>query len=149
MCDFAAYAMRRYPGEMLALEFFASDRRVAGLGALDAKRRPRRRDGISNSKWWDAVSGHICYAMAKRTGDAWQLPRMRLADLTPGTMARDATAQLVLVPGVTWEVRVPVSRDELQSQRGRDTVAAALRRARRSRPAKPQGLPAGPEGGGE
>lgn len=126
----AALAMARYPRESvtLAMMMYDSDRRTAGLGALD----PRKRHGrdLSNTKS-ATLEGGVEYRLVRRTHDRVERIDPVLEDFRLGISYKEQRFEQRLVRGRVEERVLPVSRDRIRSQSGRSYVAHELRRARR------------------
>ncbi|MDB5730712.1 MAG: hypothetical protein JWQ03_607 [Variovorax sp.] len=124
-------AIARYPmmPPELALECFHSDRRAAGLGALDERKREPTdartvRRPVTRLKVADALSRRVEYRLARESYQAFTGTCL----LDP-RFAREATFTKVTVKG--YDYAVFFDDRELATQRGRDVIARQLRAIRR------------------
>lgn len=127
-------AHRRYPDvePWIAVEFFLSDRRRAGLGALDARRRLSvARKEISYYKQMDFYTGRIEYDARLNVPARREYPKLQesLADFFNDNSAL-ACVQLIERPAVMAHLRLPFERSIFDSQTGRRFVAKELRKLR-------------------
>ena len=122
------HAIRRYPDvpPRLALHFLESDRGKAGLGALA---HAAHRGEVRNHKIHDLLNRHVVYSMVIDKRARLEYPREFYC--APIDEDGPQTVTLVTVPAKYVERCVRVWERDLRTQRGRDYVAALLRRARR------------------
>lgn len=121
----AGLAHRRYPNERIdfAMMMFQSDRRRAGLGALDTRHRHGRH--ISNVKE-RRYTGEVCYTLSINAPARQQYkrpPMWKLGQPAP------ATIQLETVPARQGRICYVVQ--DLGTQRERDAAAHTLLEARK------------------
>jgi hypothetical protein len=131
--ELAALAHRRYPDMELplAVRCLLSDRRHAGLGALDERRRLGR-NGVNNYKHGLLESGQVRYHLVRRTPPRMDYPLVSWADFAAHSIDHaEPTIALVKIPARNQHLCVPADWRELTEQSGRRSVAAALRKARR------------------
>lgn len=129
--DVAKLAVARYPCKPvdLAIVFFMSDRRSAGLGALDERKRQRRpSQRVRCVKRLDLERGDIFY---DRIID---VPPLQSLDIPEWPPALDDAPEYVTIRTTPARfahrcVRVPAR--SFEHQRDRDFVAACLRELRR------------------
>lgn len=129
-CSLTTFALRRYPGvdPLLAEMMYESDRRAAGLGALDAKRRNGRT--IMRSKALDPYSGGLSYFLGTELPQRDELPPFDLDE--PICTPSAACVTIIRLPAVRLALRLNISRDELRmGQSCRDITAHRLWQARR------------------
>lgn len=132
--ELLALAMRRYPDVMpdLALLYFASDRRAAGLGSLDL-RNPRRRSqnprrNLQNTKQFNHLTGAVMY---DRVLDV--PPRQTFEGSMPSSVKSigdDAFLTIKTLAARHGHLRLDVEPDRLKTQKGRNYVAQELRKMR-------------------
>lgn len=127
----AALAHRRYPDMplVLALQCFDSDRRHAGLGALDERKRSGRGE-VRNRKRMSLEDGRILYDMVIDRPERRRWPTMPEPRPLSGVTS-ESTVTLELVPATLERRCLPVTWRMLSSQRDRTYIAHELRRARR------------------
>lgn len=136
---FVSLARQRYPDFPLpmAVEALVSDRRKAGLGALDERlRRGRARDeGPAYAKWFDNERGFVCYDLQlKRRASTHRLsPFVRRL---PFDCSGDETFPVECVPASIVHRRLVVRLPVVDGQPSRLVLAAELRAARREMRAK-------------
>ncbi len=122
-------ACRRYPGDAaMAVMQFASDRRRAGLGALDiAKRRTERRKPIRHTKEF-GMDGRVYYKSVLDIQEQWIYP-----PCPPSLSAFEAslTIQVERRPAVRQVRVLPIEFRKFQGQRDRHGVAMLLRELRK------------------
>lgn len=126
-------AMRRYPGvnPLLALDFLYSDRRAAGLGALDErKRRARSQESrVKRLEPFHAEGPHVVYELSSYRPRRYQ----RLPGPLPSpryiAAAQQSTEKVELIEESEFCIRRVVGIRELQEDRAR--IADFLWRARR------------------
>lgn len=134
MLELAAIAHKRYPDMALDLAVMCllSDRRAAGLGALDDRKRraSRRHSPVRNIKERDLLSGHLIYSRTIHIEAHQVLPELDFADYLPGAGAKHMTVTVTTVP----ERRVAMAMNcyPPETQAERNIVAASLRELRRS-----------------
>lgn len=137
-------ASRRYPQAraVLAVSYFCSDRRRAGLGALDERKRGlgRYAQTIHNFKYQEPAGGMIVYRCEIRQqlrqviDQPWCWPAI-------DSMNAAATMTVTTLPGYTDTKCIPFNPQLFETQQGRTLVAKQLRRFRRDmREAKARGL---------
>lgn len=132
----AMLAMCRYPKDdpLLAIDFVLSDRRAAGLGALDERKRlaSRRYSPVRNVKWVDQLTGRIRYSRTINIEPQQVFPDLDFDDYIPGAAsAKDMVFTVTTVPArrvaMACQIdRIPDTQDE------RRALAAMLRELRRS-----------------
>ena len=129
--DVAGLAHARYPNEPidLAIMMFMSDRRAAGLGALDDNKRPRGRRPVRNIKRVDLLSGDVLYERIIDAPAHQVLPRMEF-EYTVGSPG-PAYVKATYVPARKSHFCVRIERGWLESQRDRRMAANYLRELRR------------------
>lgn len=131
----AGLAHRRYPNAELpiAVMFFESDRRAAGLGALDERKRnggPARSNAVINRKWINLLTGQVCYSRSINIKERWVLPEF---EMVPPSIS-DAASEFVTMtkqPAKSAAIALRVDQRTLATQAGRAAVARSLRRMRR------------------
>lgn len=132
---FLKQAHARYPREplTLALMMFESDRRMAGLGALDiTKRLHRKNEGykfVSNTKQMHVLNGTCVYQLAVHRLAFFEYPEFDSLMPTEGSGAECVT--VTRKPEKFSERWVPVNPRDLWTERGRDMIAYTLRKVRR------------------
>jgi hypothetical protein len=133
MSDIFTHARRRYPDApgMLAVSMLASDRRHAGLGALDERlRRKDVLDGPRRIKSQDFETRRICYKLTFR-----QRPQTHIAKFKPvlhfGASSASAVFTQTRTPEITLAIRHWARPVDLTDQDARDALARALWGARR------------------
>lgn len=126
-------ALRRYPYKAidLAVMFFQSDRRRAGLGALDERRR--RGKELFRRKRLDLFSGDVFYEFGvnRPARREYVQPDLGLVPWSIGAQAAALTIAAQEIPAETTRLAMRVPSKDLLDQSGRSVVAAELRRARR------------------
>lgn len=131
--ELAGLAHRRYPDVELplAIRFLESDRRRAGLGALDERRR-KVGGNISNYKRDVYEQMQVRYHLVRHTPARMEYPRMSWDEWMP-TLGNAAEAKITLiqVPARDQHLCVPADYRDLREQSGRRKIAATLREARR------------------
>lgn len=128
--DILDLAKARYPKVplTLALRYFSSDRRHAGLGALDAsRRRPRRHEQVRNYKELNLVDGRVYYTVVRDTPLRWDYPRDEPMYALGAPMP---PIQLIQTPAVCAVRKLPVQLRDLDDQAGRRRIAMTLLRLR-------------------
>lgn len=124
-------AMRRYPDDnaLLAVEFLLSDRREAGLGALDERKRlaSRRHSPVRNTKTQDLMTGrwHYSRRIDIPARDEWPILE---ADYIPG--GAHQTVTIARTPARQTHMACYCERPRTETDRR--MVAAMLRELRRS-----------------
>jgi hypothetical protein len=128
--EVALLARGRYPDVpiRLAIIQFYSDRRRAGLGALDVERRSPRRGGVTRLKTITSFGLYVRYVFQREPYQRFDEPPPSFA---AGSLvfSPDATVQVVTVPG--YDLIAPFSVQDLRDQRGRTHIARSLRAMRR------------------
>lgn len=129
--ELVALAHRRYPDMELplALMCFQSDRRRAGLGALDSNRR-RGHKGVHNYKM-DSEGRGVRYHLVRQAPAGWKFPLVRWENIDLTANYSEATIKLVPVPERNEHLCVPADYMDLREQSGRRVIAATLREARK------------------
>lgn len=128
--DVLRLALARYPKTPapLALMYFESDRRAAGLGALDHRKRGGRGE-VKCYKTVDLMTGRVQYdriidVKARDEFPSFDRNWMRLEDAPE-------TVTLILRPGRLAHRAVRFDRHDFDTQRGRSMVAKVLMQLRR------------------
>jgi hypothetical protein len=132
--ELAALAHRRYPDMELPLAVmcFQSDRRRAGLGALDEhRRRGLRLSGIRNYKCDVIEHRQARYHMIRHTPARMEYERQAGEDFNPNASYAEMTVQMIQIPERSEHLCVAADYADLVEQYGRHRIAAALREARR------------------
>lgn len=132
----AVLAMRRYPDEnpLLAIDFLLSDRREAGLGALDGRKRraSRPHSPVRNLKEFDLLSGRLIYSRTIHILAHHKAPTLDyFEDYLMAYGPQDETYTVTTVPERRVAMAVRIERPP-ETQADRDMAAAALRELRRS-----------------
>lgn len=130
--ELAALANARYPDVplLLAIDFFMSDRRQAGLGALGVERRKRfGAMGYSHSKEMNHFDGRIFYRSAYRQKERLRYKPMPLMDYTH--ISQRATIETERVPSIDEVRAMPIDYKDFSTQAGRRYVARCLRGLRK------------------
>lgn len=112
----------------LALMYFESDRRAAGLGALDHRKRGGRGD-VKCYKTVDLMTGRVQYDRIIDVKPRDEFPRFDM-----GVMCIDdipETIQIIRRPGRFAQRAVRFDRHDFDTQRGRSMVAKVLMQLRR------------------
>ncbi len=129
-------ATRRYPGTepLLAVEFLHSDRRAAGLGALDERKRgPGYSKQVFAFKFRALLNGHICYRWGVSLPPRMVAPpfdwQSTVLDLRNGRASATLTSTLIPARNESWAINFDARSSE--DQQGRTMMACALRDARR------------------
>ncbi len=126
-------AMRRYPdmNPLLAVECYLSDRREAGLGALDERKRmdSRRRSPVRNTKTRDLLDGRLHYSrrIDIPARDEWPLFD---GDYLPGAGSVTDTVTITRIPA--RHAHMACYAEAPRTQVDREVLAALLRELRRS-----------------
>lgn len=126
-------AMRRYPdmNPFLAIECYLSDRREAGLGALDERKRmeSRRRSPVRNTKTRDLLDGRLHYhrRIDIPPRDEWP---MFDGDYWPGAGCVTDKVTLTRIPA--RQAHMACYATAPRTQADRNELAAMLRELRRS-----------------
>lgn len=131
--ELAGLAYRRYPGMPLpmAVECFLSDRRKAGLGALDERKRRVGAD-ISNYKRDVMEHGQVRYHLVRHTPAHRKYDLPPCAAFDPEAPGMDTmTVRTFEVPAKNVHLCVPADYRDFHEQALRRRVAQALREARR------------------
>ena len=124
-------ATRRYPRThaLLALQYFESDRRTAGLGAL--KDSPGRgHKNVRNIKRVDLETLGVFYHRIIDIPQRWELPPMEFT-FSITDVSQNECVTMLKTPARFVERYVRVSRRDFQTQEGRNRVANYLRQLRR------------------
>jgi hypothetical protein len=126
----AGLAHRRYPDMPLdlALFCFRSDRRTAGLGALDERKRKRRGE-VANYKLDVFEHRQVRYHLIRHTRARREYDPESFSSID--VFDAKSTVLLIDIPERTQHLVVPVDYFDFENQRGRRRVAIALRIARR------------------
>lgn len=133
-------AMQRYPrtNPFLALMFYESDRRAAGLGALDENKRPRKlyQAAVTNVKWQDLLNGTITWSLSVHMDahQEWDPPVELPLSALSVSVDGDQYVTSHTVPEKHWERWVTVPSKDLHDPKLRTMIAHELRKLRRSRP---------------
>lgn len=132
--DVAALAHARYPDDPidLAIMFFMSDRRAAGLGALDESKRPRGRRPVRNSKYVDIITGQVHYDRTIDVPAHREWPVVDFSSYCIGDTAATDTVTIINAPGRKAHMALRLDRRMFERQSDRRIVAAQLRELRRS-----------------
>lgn len=121
-------AHARYPKVpiLLAMSYYESDRRAAGLGALD----PRRRRGrtIMRTKEIDLLHRRVIYTLRTKLPPRDVPPAFD--ELLSVGAAGDARLTITRLAAVDVARCVALEAHDLDTQRGRDMAAKMLRQAR-------------------
>lgn len=125
-------ARRRYPGDpSLALMQFSSDRRRAGLGALDIDRRQRGTNKrICHTKEW-RLDGRVYYKSSLDIPELWFYPKCPPAPCLSAFEA-EMTVQAQRRTAVRAARVLPIEAHKIQDQAGRREVAYLLWQLRKS-----------------
>ena len=127
----AQIALRRYPGKMFAVEMLMSDRRAAGLGALNTIRR-RRRGEVYAHKYRDEFRGTVCYRWGVDSPPRREIPRLDLSTYYPNDDdAQTLTVTVIEIPARVERWAGNFDCSLFNTQNGRTAVARELRRGRR------------------
>jgi hypothetical protein len=138
--DAIRLAMARYPdmSPLLALSCFESDRRAAGLGALDEKRR-NRRSQVRNTKAvvWTGKNGEVVvYSRVIDVPERMSYPKLDVSELVLLGPGASVTAERSFVtlkrdPARFVHLQLQVDPRDMADQFGRTMVARQLREMRR------------------
>lgn len=136
--EFCKQANARYPREPLevALFFFQSDRKAAGLGALDVRKREASRLGrhpVRNTKWAYEMTRDVFYRLTIDRLPYTEIDPTQFIELrafNPNDPTPDCVT-LIRHPAVFVERMVVINHKEFWTERGREGIAARLREARR------------------
>lgn len=127
-------ASRRYPDDspLLAVEFLLSDRREAGLGALDERKRlaSRRHSPVRNTKTQDLMTGRWHYSRRIDIPPRVEWPPLEADDLLPGSGATIDKVTIRRIPA--RQVHMACYCERPRTEADRRMVAAMLRELRRS-----------------
>jgi hypothetical protein len=121
-------ACARYPSvpPLLALMYLRSDRRAAGLGALDATRRTGRT--IMRYKERDLLNRRVLYTLRNKLPPRDVMPDFDFDAPICGAAAADSFVTITRLPAVDVARRVGVDERDMEN---RGLVARWLRQARR------------------
>lgn len=142
LTDVFTLAHRRYPGVdgALAVMYFMSDRRAAGLGALDERKRVFKGQTVVCVKTRSLLDGTVLY-----TTRVHRLGGREQPEFVPYPVSIDCpaneTIQLKRVAPVDVCLCIKVDQHEFADQWGRRNVAKALKELRRRRFAAVARLP--------
>lgn len=136
--ELAVLARRRYPGDPLdeAVMQYHWDRKAAGLGALDEKKRGIAHYGrcngtVRNSKHRDLLDGRVRYERVIDVPESLRYPEPDWNTWMPGSLAGADTVTLIQVPARRAHLAVKFDARDFQTQRGRKFIAATLHNMRR------------------
>lgn len=131
LVDYAGLAHRRYPDVPLelAIEFFASDRRHAGQGALrESSRGQKREPKVQNIKRYDLVRDGYTYWLIRCQPERYEFPPF---DFRPPGSIIPESVTVTRLPAKAADICLRFARRQFQSRAGRDAIARELRKARR------------------
>lgn len=133
--ELAGLAHRRYPNMQLpmALLCFESDRRKAGLGALDeCLRGTGKGRWIGYRKWVENFTGRVVYEAIIEIPPHYRVPRIPALDLCGSLITAETCIQATWVPARSERMHLPVDSDVFRTQSGRRYVARQLWRMRKT-----------------
>lgn len=130
--ELAGLAHKRYPDVplLLALDFFLSDRRRAGLGALDERKR-NVGGNVNNFKRDVFERGGVVYHLRRYSPERREFAPESFTYWGPSIDAATAIVKTVTIPARDERLCVDVAYRDFQTQYGRRMVASMLRHARR------------------
>jgi hypothetical protein len=126
-----ATARYRNTPAVLAIAYFESDRRAAGMGALksgyDYNRQYRN---VSNTKTHDRMSDKVQYDRHISVPAFDRFPELEMPVGSIDDFDPNACITLVRVPARNMSMACRVDREDFQTQAGRNKIASLLRRLR-------------------